>query len=180
MSSKYHNDSACVHFLTFSCYNHLWLFKSPELYREFLRSLDNARNKHHFLVLGYVLMPNHVHLMLWLPDGITISNVLRAIKQPFSNRALKLLEKQFPEIHAKVKITVDGKSIRRFWQAGGGFDRNISDPDQIRNTIEYMHGNPVRRGLVDKPTDWRWSSVHCWEDGSDMPLKIDRPDWLMV
>ncbi|MFH0882526.1 MAG: hypothetical protein V2A56_06045, partial [bacterium] len=98
--------------------------------------------------------------------------VLRAMKQPFAHRALKMLMTQFPDIVQNLEVRKGEKITRRFWQAGGGFDRNISDPAQIRNTIEYMHGNPVRRGLVEAPEDWRWSSVHFWEQGAEVPKGV--------
>ena len=60
---------------------------------------------------------------------------------------------------------------RRFWQDGGGFDRNSIDLRVILAMIEYIHGNPVRRQLVERPEDWKWSSAG-WHEGKNS-LKPD-------
>jgi len=53
---------------------------------------------------------------------------------------------------------------RHFWQAGGGFDRNVRHEAEELRTIEYIHQNPVKRGLVREPVDWAWSSAR-WHVG---------------
>lgn len=60
----------------------------------------------------------------------------------------------------------------RFWQAGGGFDRNVRDEDELLREIDYIHLNPVRRGLVKTPCDWAWSSAR-WYAGEESVLPID-------
>jgi hypothetical protein len=61
-----------------------------------------------------------------------------------------------------------------FWLPGGGFDTNIVDAKAVHAEIDYMHGNPVRRGLCERPTDWRYSSARFWAGMEDVPLKMDR------
>lgn len=62
----------------------------------------------------------------------------------------------------------------RFWQDGGGYDRNYWSTDEIWNQVNYIHNNPVRRELVDSVTDWKWSSAKDWILDVDGPLKIDK------
>jgi len=63
----------------------------------------------------------------------------------------------------------------RFWQDGGGYDRNIRDSRELERLINYIHENPVRRGLVKNAAEWYWSSAHDWLNGTDRgPLQIDR------
>ena len=67
-----------------------------------------------------------------------------------------------------------------FWQSGGGFDRNLIKPDTLMTMIDYIHMNPVRRGLVEKPAEWTWSSL-AWFLGVWEPRIIPDPipkDWL--
>ena len=170
------NDPHHAHFITFSCNKRLWLFKSPILYRDFLQTL--CRDRHGFLLIAFVVMPNHVHLLIQPPDSVTISSILRAIKQPFTHRALSLLQSDFPDVFMKLAEKKSRKTIHRFWQAGGGFDRNLTDPEKIRRAIEYMHNNPVRKELVRTPTEWPWSSALFWERGVNDPFRIDRPEWI--
>jgi putative transposase len=61
----------------------------------------------------------------------------------------------------------------RFWQRGGGYDRNLRTTRDIHEKIQYIHNNPVRRGLVDRPGDWAWSSYGMWEDGHDGVVGLD-------
>ena len=69
----------------------------------------------------------------------------------------------------------DGTIERRFWQAGGGYDRNITDPDTARPVIDYIHHNPVRRGLGRSPEEWHWSSARWYAGIRPIPLEIDPP-----
>jgi putative transposase len=100
-----------------------------------------------------------------------MSQFLQAIKEPVARKAIAFLRKHSP--HWLPRITVpEGKRIRhRFWQPGGGYDRNILSTDTLRSMIEYIHANPVRRGLVGQPEDWEWSSAR-WYAGL-RPVKID-------
>jgi putative transposase len=67
----------------------------------------------------------------------------------------------------------NGELHYRFWQRGGGYDRNITDPATLRTMIEYIHNNPVRRGLVRYPADWPWSSARFYEGYRDVPVRMD-------
>jgi putative transposase len=68
---------------------------------------------------------------------------------------------------------MNGKVHYRFWQRGGGYDRNAIEPATLRMMIEYIHNNPVGRGLVEHPTDWLWSSARFYEGYSSVPICMD-------
>ena len=70
-----------------------------------------------------------------------------------------------------------GRIVRRFWQSGGGYDRNVFKDETFVHTLEYMHENPLRKGLVRKPSDWKWSSARFYEFGEINIIKIDYPEW---
>jgi len=61
----------------------------------------------------------------------------------------------------------------RFWQAGGGYDRNFETPEAIHNAINYIHNNPVKKGLVANPEDWKYSSYNAWQNDGKGVLDID-------
>jgi len=71
-------------------------------------------------------------------------------------------------------IQPNGKKVIRFWQRGGGYDRNISSVKELLEKIGYIHLNPIRRKLVGLPEDWQWSSFRAWHDNVDEPLTIDK------
>jgi len=71
-------------------------------------------------------------------------------------------------------IAPDGQASYRFWQRGGGYDRNLWSPEEIHEKIHYIHANPVRRGLVVRPEDWPWSSYATWMNVGEPVVPIDK------
>ncbi len=120
-------------------------------------------------------MPNHVHLLLHPRGGTAVGDILRAIKQPVSRHAAAWVRKNAPDFLPRMEeIRSNGRRIARFWQPGGGYDRNIHSAEVLHEKIDYIHRNPVRAGLVDDPAAWPWSSYITWRDRTDVPLAIDR------
>lgn len=68
----------------------------------------------------------------------------------------------------------NGKHAYRFWQRGGGYDRNLRSVRDVHEKIAYVHNNPVRRGLVDLTLNWKWSSAAAWANGVPNPISIDK------
>jgi putative transposase len=127
-------------------------------------------------------MPDHVHLILCPQESqYDIAVIQQAIKSPVATRAIKYLENYQPNWLMKITRTRGTKTERLFWQSGGGYDRNITGGKVLRQMIDYLHLNPVRKQLAERASDWRWSSA-AWYEGvtKDAPLKIGPiPDeWL--
>ncbi len=119
-------------------------------------------------------MPEHVHFLLYpKEETYSISDILKSIKQSSSRQVTDYLKANKPE---SLKYLETGQAERkyRFWQKGGGYDRNYFTPDEIRKQVEYIHNNPVRRGLVERPEDWKWSSAGFWLTGKTGPVIIER------
>ena len=137
-------------------------------------AVNMARKKHGLKILAYVFMPNHVHL-LFSPDSnnYSISAILLSIKQSVARRVLIRARKYEP---ARLKEFETGQKSRkyRFWQDGGGYDRNIDNRLTLMKMIDYIHNNPVRKGLVKSPGEWKWSSFGDWYDERPGPIPIDR------
>jgi len=177
MSPQHYSAPGHIHYLTFSCYHHLWLFKSPSLYRAFLHNLDHVRTAEKCKLYGYMVMPNHVHLLIYPPEEISISSLLWTIKRPFGLLALDYLKQRQPELYTKLRVVKGGRIIHRFWQAGGGYDRNIFRDDSFRQKLDYMHQNPVRKQLVKSPEAWTWSSAGFYLTRKAGVIKVDWPEW---
>jgi putative transposase len=87
--------------------------------------------------------------------------LLYAIKRPFSYRVKKDLEQLGdPRLADLMVWERPGKQTFRFWQEGPGYDRNITQEDAFINALNYLHDNPVRRGLCASQEEWKWSSWH--------------------
>ncbi len=167
---RHYDRSGDAHALTFSCYRKLDLLTDDRILRLLSEAVDRARQTAGFGLTGFVFMPNHVHLLVFpTRDDATVSALLYAIKRPFSYRAKQLwTAERSPWIDRLAVRERPARLTFRFWQEGGGFDDNLSDPAEVRRTLDYMHANPIRRGLCVEPADWRCSSWHHWS-GDRLP-----------
>lgn len=141
-----------------------------------LDALNACRAKHGFRLWAYVLMPEHVHLLLW-PTGAaySISRILTSLKQPVSKRALLFVRARSPSFLRQMEDRQPNGIVHyRFWQRGGGYDRNFTEPSPIWAEIDYIRANPVRRELCQRATDWKWSSAIEYESPGTGLLTIDR------
>jgi len=156
--------------LTFSCRARLALFEMVQRKDGFALDLSRARGRLGFLLHAWVIMPEHVHVIVTprLPE-VTVPRILRAIKGPIAQRAARAWKKHAPPDPR----LVDRDGTIRFWQRGGGYDRNIRSHDDLREKVAYLHANPVRRGLVALPTEWRWSSARWWAGERDNTIECD-------
>ncbi|HYE61044.1 MAG TPA: transposase [Phycisphaerales bacterium] len=147
-----------MRFITFSAYDRRPLLKNARIMDLFVEHLIEARRRHGFKLYAWVVMPEHVHMII-RADGSAWSHVAQVLKTNTSKKVLA----RWREIGLEgllAEISVRGRP--RFWQHGGGFDRMIRDTDEFCREVRYIHENPVERGLVTVPQDWRWSSVHWW------------------
>ena len=140
-----------------------------------LDALQLARDQGQYDLWAYVIMPEHVHVVLLPHSGEKISAILTTLKQSVSKKALHWLRENRPEFLPKLEdVQPNGRRHARFWQRGGGYDRNLRTIADIHERTEYIHNNPVRRRLVEQAADWPWSSARAWETGVDEPIGIDR------
>ena len=161
------NEPGHAHELTFSCYRGFPFLRAEATCQWLADAIDAARRKLDFALWAYVFMPEHVHLLFWPRHPVyDIASILKAIKQPVAVRAIKHLRQHSPEWLQRITVKKGNKVERRFWQAGGGFDRNVADPRLALVMIDYIHNNPVRRKLVPRPEDWKWSSAG-WLEGKN-------------
>ena len=165
-----------AHCLTFSCYHRQAFLASPRTRRWFADALLAAKAKHPFDLWAYVLMPEHVHLVLLPAEGVRISPLLKSMKLPVTIRSLRWVREHAPSFLARMEDRQpNGVVAHRFWQRGGGYDRNLRSVQDAYEKIRYIHGNPVRRGLVAQPEDWPWSSAGTYATGEEgfIPLDLD-------
>jgi putative transposase len=158
---KHFHDPGDLHELTFSCYQRRPLLTN-DLWRKLLAaSVDRAIDGHRFRLVAFVFMPEHVHLLVYPTVAeADISGLLSAIKRPFAVRIKKLLqEANSPLLNTLTVRERPEKTAFRFWQEGPGYDRNLTSPQTTLASLDYIHMNPVMRGLVAKAVDWKWSSA---------------------
>jgi putative transposase len=168
---KHFDDPGDCHALTFSCYRRKPLLTN-DLWREMLsESITRASARHLYQLVAFVYMPEHIHLLvLPRPGASTISQYLFAIKRPFSYRIKQMLiDSESRLLHDLTIRQRPGVNTFRFWQEGSGYDRNLHSAAAIDAAMEYIHMNPVRRGLCERAVDWRWSSARYYLDDDYHP-----------
>ncbi len=170
-----YNDPGHAHALTFSCFHRQPFLARDRTCQWFIEAIQQAREKHVFDFWAYVIMPEHVHLVILpLEDNYSISSILASIKRSVSARAIAYVRNNTPAFLSRMRDEqADGKCTYRFWQRGGGYDRNLWTPRYAWQTIDYVHKNPVRRGLCAAPRDWKWSSAATYKDETEGLVKID-------
>lgn len=170
-----------AHELTFSCYQRFKFLNTERTCLWLAEAIQAARVQHEFDVWAFVFMPEHAHLIVRPRRAeYRMSAIFSGIKLPVGRRAINyLVSKRSPWL-AKITRLRGGRKERLFWQSGGGYDRNITCGKTLLQMIDYLHKNPVRRGLVERACDWRWSSAAYYE-GGESPLAIDPipPEWLL-
>jgi putative transposase len=134
------------HFITFSCYQREPFLKTPEARNLFLEMFEEDRRNLGLSIHGYVVMPEHVHLLMPEPDAETISSFLKVAKQRFARRAHK--ERIIPK-------------DQPVWQ-NRFYDFNVFTEKKRIEKLKYIHRNPVQRGLLEKPEEWQWSSFRFY------------------
>ena len=159
---EHRND---VRYITCSCYKRLALFQNDSIKDRFVQHLRMTQEDYGFRLYAWVLMPEHFHLLLRPADpNDTMTPIVRRLKAGFAKRVID----RWRELNAPIlpRIT-DASDAVRFWQRGGGYDRNLYSESELMEKIAYVHRNPVKRGLVAAPSEWAWSSARAYENGDD-------------
>jgi putative transposase len=161
-----------VRFMTFSCYRRLPLLDHPGIMDLFVQRMADAKQRLGFFLFAWVIMPEHVHVILRPAHGGTWAEIAMSVKTSVARRVIG----RWRELRAPILTRLETTSGEvRFWQPGGGFDRNIRQTPELLHEIQYTHNNPVRRGLVRSADEWRWSSVHWWTGHRNGTLDCDVP-----
>ena len=168
------NIAGHAHELTFSCYHGFRILSAERTCLWLADAIDATRNKLDVGLWAYVFMLEHVHLIVQpRKPEYDISEILKSLKNPVSRKALAFLRKESPEWLRKIEQQRGTRTEHHFWQPGGGYDRNITEPGTLLKMMDYLHLNPVRRGLVERAADWKWSSASCFQGENDGLMMLD-------
>jgi REP element-mobilizing transposase RayT len=142
-------------------------------------SSSNCWNTYGFVVVGYVVMPEHVHLLVSEPERATPSLIMQVVKQEFAKKVMRSVRAQARPGQSQLWANaLEGKHV---WQARF-YDFNIWSDKKRAENLRYMHRNPVQRGLVREPEEWRWSSFRYYAFGERGPVLVNeqRPAVLRI
>lgn len=198
-----------LHFVTFSCYQRLHLLSTIEARNLFVEELGRVRDQMKFRLIGYVVMTNHVHLLMSEPPQSTPSVALHKLKLSFSRSFRKRRRVDYSKSrvytptakspgsytkgepgappnmvvvsflndttnmgHSPLPFAELDAQPRAFWQARF-YDFSVYSRGKVIEKLNYMHANPVVRGLVKHPKDWFWSSWSSYEKNEPGLIRID-------
>jgi len=159
-----------AHFITCSCYRRLRLLDTPRRRDLLLEILEQVRKRYGFVVIGYVVMPEHFHLLIDEPEKGTPSTVMQVLKQRFSRH----LRRKPRRISAQAELwPINFDPDSEIWQRRF-YDFNVWTEHKRIEKLNYMHQNPVKRGLVTQPDHWTWSSYRSYAFGETGPVQINQ------
>ena len=159
-----------LHFITFRCYRRVPFLRSVRARNVFVQILDEVRNRYGFSLVGYVVMPEHVHLRIGEPAQGTPSAVIQVLKQRVSRR----LRRKKKAIAGQLNLNFESgePSQPRIWQSRF-YDFNVWSLKKRVEKLHYMHMNPLKRKLVDHPKDWPWSSFSFYANPKLGLIRVD-------
>ena len=151
---KRYQQTRQLHFITFSCYHRAPFLDTLNARNTFIQSLERTRRWYGFYVVGYVVMPEHVHLLISEPERSSLHVALQMLKQIVSRKLRRKL------------------ADHPFWQPRY-YDFNVWSERKRMEKLRYIHNNPVKRGLVANPEEWEWSSFRHYITGEEGVVEIE-------
>ena len=188
-----------LHFITTSCYQRWSLLARPEDRDLLLETLEEVRRSYRFVVVGYVVMPEHVHLLISESERGNPSTVLQVLKQRFTRKVLRGRGSHpsntakggaaeelgshasntakggaAGELSSHPSNTAKGGAAQEghFWQKRF-YDFPVWSKEKRIEKLNYIHQNPVKRGLVQEPDQWKWSSYRYYAYGESGPVLVN-------
>jgi putative transposase len=159
-----------LHFITFSCYRRVPFLRSVHAKNVFVQILDEVRNRYGFSLVGYVVMPEHIHLLIGEPAKATPSTVVQVLKQRVSRRLRR--KKRASAAQLSLAFGHAEGTLPHFWQRRF-YDFNVWSLKKRVEKLHYMHMNPLKRKLVGHPKDWPWSSFSFYSNPKDGLIRVD-------
>ncbi len=158
-----------LHFITFCCYQRRALLGTIRARNLAVQILGEVRATYGLALAGYVIMPEHVHLLIGESRNVSPAKVVQVFKQRVSRRMRGNECEEGPQ--SALQCNEEEAELRRFWQRRY-YDFNVYTSAKLKEKLDYMHANPVKEKLVAHPRDWPWSSWSFYEMGEGL-LSID-------
>jgi REP element-mobilizing transposase RayT len=176
MGYKVFNEANYLYFATCTITEWIPIFISIPYFQIIIDSLKFCRANKGLKLNAYVIMPNHIHLIVQTEPGVDLSDVMRDFKRFTSREISKQLEtdnqRVFLEVFAKAALSAKGNTKYKIWQ--DEFHPEAIYSEQFyKQKVDYLHDNPCRKGFVASPQDWLYSSARNYYLGDDSIIEID-------
>lgn len=164
-----------MYFITSTVINWVPIIINEEFSKIILQSFKFCQSKKKLFIYGFVIMPNHFHMLISMEDPKKIPFVVRDLKRHTSQEISKLLADDTGKKHLPWLKSFYGKKISNVWQEGY-HPVLIKSKKWFLQKLDYVHLNPVRKGFVERPEYWKYSSARNYilEDDSLIKLDLDQ------
>lgn len=171
-----HPNYGPVYYITTVVHDRLHLFTRPTYVIPLFDSLIYYRSHYHFRLLGYVVMPDHLHLLIWPPAANDVDAIMRDFKGFTAKRIARQAQAEGDQaLLARFCASgaASGRSEHKVWQASF-WEQDVYSVNYMREKLVYLHRNPVRAGLVTKPEDYPYSSYRTYLTDEQWLIEVDR------
>ena len=166
---KHYYNARHLHFITCSCYRRRALLSTARRRDLFVKILEQTRQRYQFVVVGYVVMPEHFHLLMSEPEKCDPSVVMKVLQQRFARWVRK--KRCASQFDLWTQLNDEHVWQKRF------YDFNVWREKKHVEKLRYIHRNPVKRGLVASPEQWAWSSFRAYAYGDRGSVRVNSQEW---
>jgi len=172
MKLRHYDFDGRARFITFGTHRGLPLLVDDEIRTIICRVINRIRQENQFQLLAYVIMPEHIHLVIQPTATTKVGATVGEIKRISGIDIHHILETQKSPYLSQLTVIRNRAPRFVFWQRRC-YDHNCRTEDSLWEKVNYCHNNPVKRKLVDMPEKWRWSSYRWYAGLDDIPLRMD-------
>jgi putative transposase len=169
---RHYDHLGTARFVTFCCYHRYQLLNHEYARISLIENLEQIRREEGIKIYDYVIMPEHIHLVLHPPDRVELGKVIGRFKGRVSRSVLQWMRLRQTGNLTRLRAIRNNREVYAFWQRRC-YDHNCRTQETTLEKIEYCHKNPVRSGLVSHPSEWCWSSYNWHAGDEDSPIEVD-------
>jgi len=172
MRLRHYDHDGRARFITFCTHKRIPFLTRNRFRRIIIDAISEVKASENFSILGYVIMPEHVHMVVVPKVASNIGPLVGEIKRLSSQRIHEIMIAEDSRLLTSLTAVRNGAEQFVCWQRRC-YDHNCRTDEEIWKTVTYCHNNPVKRGLVTSPDRWRWSSFEWYQGESDVVLEMD-------
>ncbi len=172
MLLTHYDHDGRARFVTFGTRHQIPLLSNDSSRQAVVDSIAEARACAQFSLLGWVIMPDHVHLVIVPPSETELGGVIGVIKRESTRRIHVQIGRHGGYLIDRL-TTKQGHEHRFSLWYKRCFDKSCRNVEEVRKAIEYCHNNPVRAGLIKSAEQWEWSSCRWYAGIRGCKLEMD-------
>lgn len=172
MKLRHYDNDGRARFITFCTHKRIPMLTNNRFRSIALSAIKATRVQFNFQLIAWVIMPEHIHLILIPCEGSRVGKIIGEIKRQSAREILAILRRSKASVLSRLTVSRTGSEKIALWQRRC-YDHNVRSEESLWEKVSYCHNNPVKRGLVQKPEDWEWSSFRLYRQGTESESGFD-------